>query len=879
MTTFETAIILALIGALAIGIVLPEIRARKRLGSERFNFAERRAGLADLLPYRRLVRPGVCKNTNGAYLAAWRIAGRDVGTIGDADIINTAYQTAATIGGLPPGTIVQVYARRVPFHEYDRGIGILHPVLRVLDELRAEFFLRGGKISTTQRTLAITWHPPAAGNERMRAAGSLGVDAQIRSENEILDEFEDICLRIDSALSGPLNAQRLVEFQERDSHGVLRCRSDLLRFIDTCVTGRDKPFNTPPAGVLLNALLATEARGGYDVKVGDDEVGCVEIKTFPDEIVPRILDRLTELQTPHLFAVRLVTQSVQQSREQLRGAAVDFKGAAGFNAGFVDPEALAASESAVAAYGTASGDYTRVGKVSIVVVVRGKTRAAVRKAQREVIGVLEDAGFRGFPRTAGAFDTWLSTLPSNAKNGTRKYPLSALTVAKLFPVHESSMGRRFAASETLPRTTPALTYALRPGNTLYRAHLNVADVFHGFGIGKTTSGKSVALQYLSMSFRSRFPLTGVTILDNGRSARPGCKMVDGEFYDLLGRQSPGFALFTDAGDPDGDRERLAIIAEMIALQRNGVPVTPEEHEALATANRTIASMPRADRSMSAFYELVQDPTNRLRPALADYTRLGSLGAVLDASEDTFQVGRYNVIDVAHIMGLPDKHMLPLLRVIVWKTLSQIREMKRSLGARGQELHWLISIDEAHKIMKTPYGATFIADLQKMGRRNNVGVWLWSNALSEFVNSPGRNDLLMNSPSRIYFGDSAATESDVETCKLYTNLQVPARGLSMIPKLPERSFLLHQPDANVLVELNLALDKDVLGIVGTARDNELVDRFEAQYPVAIHGPHAWKIAFLRHKGATAAADRLAAAVIESDDDREAEPEVRLEAIAR
>ena len=61
---------------------------------------------------------------------------------------------------------------------------------------------------------------------------------------------------------------------------------------------------------------------------------------------------------------------------------------------------------------------------------------------------------------------------------------------------------------------------------------------------------------------------------------------------------------------------------------------------------------------------------------------------------------------------------------------------------------------------------------------------------------------MNSPSRIYFGDSAATESDVETCKLYTNLQVPARGLSMIPKLPERSFLLHQPDANVLVEIKI-----------------------------------------------------------------------------
>jgi len=861
MTISQTAILIAVLGAMAIALLLPEIRARRRMSTDEFDDAERRAGLADLLPYRKLVRPGVVKNASGAYLSAWRIAARDVGTIGDADIINTAYQTAATIGGLPPGTVVQVYARRVPFHEYDRGVGTEHPVLRVLDDLRADFFLRKGKIYTTERTLAITWQPPTNRNERVRAAASSGVSAQLRSENDILAEFEDLCLRVDSALDGALSARRLLEVHQTDVYGVPRSRSELLRFIAACVTGEDQPFNAPPPEASLNSLLATEARGGFDVKVGNDEVGCVEIKTFPDEIMPRILDRLTELQTPHLFCVRLITQSVQQSREQLRGAAVDFKGAAGFNAGFVDPEALAASDAAVAAFGSASGDYTRVGRVSIVIVVRAKTRILVRKAQRDVIGVLENAGFRGFVRAAGAFDTWLSTLPSNAKNGTRKYPLSALTVAKLFPVHESSMGRRYAASEALPPMTPAVTYALRPGSTLYRAHLNVADVFHGFGIGKTSSGKSVALQYLSMSFRSRFPLAGVTIIDNGRSARPGCKMVDGTYYDLLGHASPGFALFADAGDADRDLERLAIIEEMVALQRNGVPVTPEQREALASANRTIASLPKAHRSMSAFYELVQDPSNVLRPALADYTRVGSLGDVLDASEDTFDVGRFNVIDVARIMSLPEKYMLPLLRVIVWKTLGQIRRMKDELGLNGHALHWLISIDEAHKVMKTPFGARFIADLQKMGRKENIGVWLWSNALSEFATSAGRNDLLMNSPSRIYFGDSAATANDVETIGLYKNLQVPARGIAMIPNLPERSFLLHQPDANVLVELNLGLDKDVLGIVGTARDNELVDRFAAQYPVALHGPHAWKIAYLRHKGANTAAESLSSLIDE------------------
>jgi len=846
----------ALLGAaalfvLAVFVLLPELRSRRRASSAERELQARRAGLADHLPYRRLIRPTVIKNVSGSYLAAWRIAGRDVGTLGDSEILNTAYQFAATVGALPSGTIAQCYARRVPFREYDRALGADHPVLELLDDLRAEFFLRREKVYTTERTFTLTWQPPAQSAERARAAMSAGIDAQRRTENQLLSDFEELCERVESALSGILNAKRLGEITEADRFGNQRRRSELLRFVASCVTGEDKPFNVPPPHTLLNGLLSAEVRGGFDVQVGDDEIGCVEIKSFPDEVVPRILDKLTELKVPHLIAVRMIAQSVAATRSELRGAAVDYKGAANFNAGFVDPEAQAASESVIEAYGSASGDYTRVGRVSIVLVVRARDRERVAKAQRAVIGVLEDAGFRGLVRKMGALDTWLSTLPSNAKNGTRKYPLSALTIAKVFPVHEASMGRRFAGSEALPARTPAVTYALGRGNTLYRGHLNVADVFHGFGVGKTGAGKSVMLSYLAASFRGRLPLAGVTTIDRGRSAERLCRMLDGEFYDLLGQSSPGFALFADAGDPFQDRELLQILEEMVELQR-GTRVTPEQHESLATAVRIIASLPQQNRSLFAFYELLQDPDGSLRPAIAAYTRRGTLGAMLDATEDTFAVGRFNVVDIERVIRLPEKYLIPILRVVVWKTLSQIRRMKATVG---RDLHWLINIDEAHAVMRHEIGARFILDLQKTGRKENIGVWLWSNSLADFTALRARNDLLMNSPSRIYFGDSAATENDLDTVALYKSLQLPARGIAMLPNLPERSFILHQPDTGVLTELNLRLDRDMLAVVGTSRGNDAVGRFVAEYPPERFGAHRWKVELLRHEGAAQAASRL------------------------
>ena len=48
-------------------------------------------------------------------------------------------------------------------------------------------------------------------------------------------------------------------------------------------------------------------------------------------------------------------------------------------------------------------------------------------------------------------------------------------------------------------------------------------------------------------YLSRMPDFGVTVIDRGPSAYQACKMFDGEFYRLLGKNNPGFAMFAGGG--------------------------------------------------------------------------------------------------------------------------------------------------------------------------------------------------------------------------------------------------------------------------------------------------------------------------------------------
>jgi type IV secretory pathway VirB4 component len=830
-----------------------------------FGLAAVKQALADLLPWQRAIRPNVLKLRGGNYMAAWRLAGADVGTLSDEDVLNTAYSVSATIGAQLPSTKIQFYVRPALFREYERGLGWKHPISRLIDDLRAEFFLERERVYHTERTITLTWQPPPEWVEKMTAAISVGVDAQLRTENDLLAQFEGMCEAFEAALNNgrTLVATRLGTRKVRDVTGTERTVSDVISFANTCLTGVKVALVAPPPDVPIHDYLAVEVRGGYEPRIGELECSAIVPTTFPPEAVPLMLEKLTTMKVSCMLHVSFVPETVAAATSTLSRGASNFKAAANFSAKrHVDPGYMDAHEQMVEAIGKTTDDYTRYGLASFTILVWARDRRLVRKAERAIEAVLNDCHFRGKVRRNGALDTVLSTLPGQTEiRKKREFQLDALTIAKVVPIHEASLGRKYSEAESFKGIrVPPTTYALGPGGQLFRKHLNVADVFHSVKFGRPTVGKSVDEAYESAMWLTRLPWGGVTSIDRGPSGYQICKMFDGQYYRILDSSSPGFAIFSDAHIPAQAREIYHIIKRMVEL--SGVPVNGDREKWIKDAIKVIGGRPRAERSMFAFWEQLQDHDDSLRKVLKKYTRLGDMGATFDSTVDTFEVGRFNVIDLELAMNLSPELLIPLLECVIWKTRTSVRRMKQAMGAEGDLVHWRFAVDEVnHSLMRHPIGVQYLVDMSLMGRKENFALSLASNSMLKFSECEGSSDIIDAAASRVYFNDPAAVGKNR---KLYEGHELPERGILWVPDLADREFVLHQPGANVCRRLTHRLDKNMMAIVGTSRNVRVVDEFIDRFPVAKWGEHHWKGQMLRAQGAEEAADRLAA-ILEAADE--------------
>ena len=831
-------ILVALLAVCAIGIAWLEFRSERR--SRAFACLEAgrsESGFADLLVYDQLVRPDVIRTKDDAYLAIWRFSAPDAGSLDEQSIINIARRTAAGFSTIPPGAIIQLYERRVQTYEYDRPPSYPSPIFRWLDLQRAEVF-RTQELFASERFLSLTWKLPTSAQSRLSLALDSGAHVA-EEEDALLADFDALCASVEAQLGTSLELTRIGESVQTDADGKQCLRSELLAFIASTVGGLNQPFNAPLPGTALDDLLAVEFVGGYEPKIGEDAVACVVLKTYPKSSLPRMLARLTELKIRHLFSVRFMPLTTEQAKKIFRNRLYDWMANANFNRSFVDPDAAEMSEDARQALGHASREMG-YGMTTITLTLRDRDRARVDAAAREVIAFLADAGFQAFVPRLSALDTFLGVPPAMGYYDQRRLPLSAMNVAHIFPLHEDAQGSRYSLSPTMPRHVPPVAYALTPGNTQYRLHLNSGsdDTFHGLGIGAPGRGKSTILASLSAGWCGRMPAAGMSAIDRGRSLYRLTKWVGGNFYDLLGPNSPGFALFADIEDPEVARACLEIIEEMCELQ--GVVVTPPRREALERAMRIMPTYAAHLRNLTAYTELLQDAEGLLAPALKLYTRSGILGDLLDSTTDTWTTSTWNVVDISHIIGLRERYLIPILRVVFSKLTCNARKLREASGS--SRLHWMYHIDEAHTLLGHPLGQKFVRELLKMGRKELAGIWLWSQSVTDFAATPIVEDLLKAAGTRIWFGDTGATVDAPEQMQRYKDLELPLRGIHRLAELPKWSMLLQQPSSQTLRELRLNFSPTELAVFGRSRpgDNQLVDELIASYP------DTWRVELLRRE---------------------------------
>jgi type IV secretion system protein VirB4 len=850
--------IYAAVGVVIAALTFFEIRggtALLSLKKRRMRFSR---GHASALLYRSLIRPNLIKLANGAYMAMYEVRAPDAGVYDPAYLAQVEVGLARAISVFNERMVVHMYQQHGTYSEYDLPVdGYASPALQWLDERRRLFF-ESGRTFRSKRYLTVAWLPPSERTERFRAVSSVGESAAVRSEDELIADFEDQLLQGEQNLRSYCEVRRLGVVEQVDSSGVARMRSEMLSVLAWAISGRHANVNVPPPGQLLNGLLAETFRGGFDLKVGDLETRLIVLKQFPERTIPLIFQRLTEKKIEFSFVVRWLPLDGTEARKILNDASTEWATKSQESMARMDSYSIEMRASAEEAMRFLSHG-GKFGIVNPYIVLRSPDKRRVEEVVKVVIALLDEIGFKGMRATLTSEDDYFASLPGDGYHGVRKYPMNAINVTHMFSFHEESSGtRRYVDSPTLPRRSPAIAYAVSGmADTLYHVHLNdePRDLFHHFGVGGTGSGKSVSLAFLSASWVARVPHAGFTGIDRGRSLYRLTRFLGGEFYNILGdANSPGFALFSDIDDRQLFRECLTEIEVMVMMQNIPGGLNAHRTERLQVALENMLNIEPSLRSLSTYYDLLQDPEGVLRPAIRAYTRHGILGSALDTPVDSFQTGFFNVIEIGSIFGMEPKYLIPMLRIIFWKARTQVRRMKERTG--NFDLHWLYEVDEAHTLLKHPLGAQFIRDMLKMGRKEKLAIGLWSNAAADFADSEILNDIQEACKTRFYFRNSEVID-DQKVREKYESLGLTRHGIDSLPYIPSRSFMVHQPVSREMQELNWRLDDAWLAIIGRSRDtdNRRLDEFIARYPAT------WRIELLKYEGVNSKAVMELAAMLE------------------
>lgn len=865
-----------IVAALAAAVCVFEILSGVRIAAKLRR--SRTFGMADLLLYRRLPTSDAVLLSNGGYLAIFEVAARDAGTYTDPGLSALTTDIGRALGRMDERFIAHLRDRHVEVREYDGPVFFPHPVLRWIDSMRRKYF-EAGNASISRRYVSLSWIPPSTSERVMSEQFSRGA-AKARKERKerssdarLADAGEATRLQFESALSDALQLLRphmtivrRLGARTEVLDGVSVVFSELLEELYRQISGRAVKIRMPETLLALNSLLSMPMRGGTHLRVGEREVAIVVIKDLPTGTQPLALARLRRMGHDYELVTRWLPLSANEARKRVKGAFANWRMKAGEDSAIGDPFADSMAGDARTATGMLS-DSTRFGLVSPCVIVRADTRAEVDQAAKDAVTCLDDLGFPAFVSRLTAEDDFFAMLSGDGYHGIRRYQMHQTTLAHIFSMNSVSSGPEHLGIPSLPADSPPFAYATsgREERALYRVSLSTEppDLLHSLSIGGPGVGKSVSNAFMAQSMYGRVPWAGVSAIDRGASMYGLCQFLDAPFYNLLGRNSLGFALFANIGVMGNvnEQERSDIEKLLISFCKiRGVNMIGSREAAISSGMENMLALPPHLRSLTAFCELLADPEGVLRPALLRYTRAGRLGMTLDAERDSFADSRFSAIDLGVLWNEREPEVLvPVLLVMFHKLLGSVRRRRERSGNYLQ--HWMFSVDEAHTLLGHPEGEQFLSDTALLGRREKFLLALFSQTARHFVEAKSWGNLNASFPTRMYYRDTTVMEqSDAPgnktTRECLAEMDLPEHGIAALPDLEPNAFLLHQPRIRELVEVNWRLDKATLAIIGHTDEvsNRWLDTMMENYP------KTWKEEVLRARGVDEEAIRELLAMI-------------------
>lgn len=756
-------------------------------GYELFTLTEhkrRATAFSDLLPWGRLVAPGVVMNKNGSLQTTMRYRGPDLYSATRSELITVCARLNNIFKRLPGGWAIYAESDHHTVASYPES-DFPDAISYLIDQERRVQF-ESGEHYESDYYLTLIYMPA---RDTVSKIASMFYEGEQRKHGDLFQQVLTTFLR-ERARIANLFEGVVPEFALLDD-------SETLTYLHNCISPKRQLVAAPEIPVYLDAILPdTPLIGGLAPRLGNHHVAVLTVRGFPSESQPGLLDALNRLAIPYRWITRYIPLDKSDAEKELssfqqkwlsgrKKLVTAFKEALfGEESQVQNTDAVNKAADADAALQELAADVVGYGYFTQTVVMMDDDATRLEHHRLEVARIFENLGFTTADEIENhnCLDAFLGSIPGNTANNVRHPILNTLNLTHLFPLSAVWAGAKGDSN----LGGPPLTHAIAEGSTPFRVSLNVGDVGHAILFGPTGMGKSVLLNFLEAQFR-RYPGAQVYGFDKGASALTLTTAVGGDFYDL-GSAGAGLAFQPLANiDREGERNWAFEWVQMLLLHE-GVELTPERKSAAWAALTKLANAPREQRTMTGLMMFMPDPL--LKEALKPYTIEGPYGRFLDADHDTLSYGRWQFFEMGELIESYAHAVMPVLTFLFHR-----------LEERFTGVPTFIPIDEGWLFLDHPVFGPKLRTWLKTLRKQKVYVIFATQNPADVAKSKIFDAIRESCFTRIFLPNPDALEPSV--AEFYRLFGLNDRQLEIIAgAIPKRQYYYVSPLGNRLFDLNL-----------------------------------------------------------------------------
>lgn len=777
--------------------------------------------LADAVSWSALIAPGIVVNKDESLMQIFKFAGLDQDSATKEELMTMAAKANNYIKRFGEGWCLWFEARRVKANVYKHR-EFPDVACQLLDNERQNYF-NHDSYYVNEYYLILQWLPPST---RAKYVSKIFYANECETDKNERKQFVDNLQSFRGSVEKFYDGFMSIMYELRPLTS-----EETLTYLHSCVSLDAHKVGLPLEPIYLSDMLCdTHFYGGTNPVLGNDDryeyVGCVSIRSFPEESFPCILDELNRLDIEYRWMSRYICRDKADAQSYLNTIKRMWKAndkdlvtwlkelVTKEESVMVDTASMQRFYDADEALVEVSNDFVSVGDFTSQIVLRDEDKNVLNDKIRKVSLVYNDRGFVVSPETINATSAWFGTIPGNAYSDPRRKTISSLNFCHVLPLSSVWAGNEYCGhlSDFSGAKIPALAQVATVGSTPFFLNLHVNDVGHSIVVGPTGSGKSVLLNFLASQCRS-VSNAKIYVFDKGGSSKVFAAAIGGKFYDLGNKNASDSFSFQPLRYIDDENEKVWASEWLQELfYQEGISMTPALRGAIWDALTSLADTEPRDRTITGLKVYLQSMV--LREALEPYViktegisdTAGAYGSLFDSDVDFLMLDSYQSFEMGELMNKKNA-VLPLL-LYLFHVIEK--------NCNGEPT--FIFLDECWTFLDNPVFASKIREWLKTMRKNNVSIIFATQNLDDIKRCSISSAIIESCPTRFFLPNTQALNQGSEEVYGYFNLNRREREIIAFSKA-KRDYYVVSPEGRR--QFDLALSPYALAILAsTSKDDQL-----------------------------------------------------------